>query len=160
MRNPVLGMLLLAGLASATVVRAQTWDHPWWFSSDPYSTFADTCDQPSQMLYLDGGYYPIEAPAHVYRVVQIFNLWKPSPLYPWYVHVRAYSPYGLDLSVWVCQTKSGDVVDGCVDAADNGPGQWNDVTVPAKWGTYYVIVTGNIDNQYPTCGAYELTASY
>lgn len=155
MRILMLGGLLAAGLMIGTAGHAQTWDNPWPLTSGS-STF-DSCVVPWQTLLMDNGQFPISAPSVVYRVHQWLRGYKPPPLRPWSVTL---SPQAwTDMSLWVCQQRSGNVIYQCVDGSDEyGNGVPEHVTVPAVLGTYYVIVTGNIENQSPFCGPYTLTA--
>ncbi|MEO5559777.1 MAG: hypothetical protein ABIO49_08155 [Dokdonella sp.] len=154
MRILMLGGLLVAGLMLGTASNAQTWDNPLPLPNG-LSNF-NTCGMPWQTLYLDGGAFQISAPTVVYRIDQS---WRGGGRMnrPWSVTL---SPQDwTDMSLWVCQQRSGNVIYQCVDASDNfGNGFLEHVTVPAVGGTYYIIVTNNIENQPPVCGQYTLTA--
>lgn len=151
------GLFTMALMIAATA-HAQTWGYPLPFTASPYTSILDTCSYPPQWLYLDDGQFPVYAPAIVYRVVQLpFVHFPPIPLRTWSVSL---APQGwVDMSLWVCQQKSGDVIGQCVDASDNvGGGMPEHVTIPARRGNYYVIVTGSVLAVSPMCGPYVLTA--
>lgn len=156
MRIPMLGGLLAVGLMLGTASHAQTWDSPLPLSPNSSSNF-NTCWMPWQSLYLDNGAFQISAPAVVYHVNQWLRGYHPAPLRPWSVTL---SPQGwTDMSLWVCQQRSGNYIYQCVDGSDEyGNGAPEHVTIPAVVGSYYVVVTGNIENQSPFCGPYTLTA--
>lgn len=155
MRILTLGGLLAAGLMLGTASNAQTWDNPLPLPNG-VSNF-NSCSLPWQTLYLDGGAFQISAPAVVYHVNQWRRGYHPALLRPWSVTL---SPQDwTDMSLWVCQQRSGNIIYQCVDGSDEyGNGVPEHVTVPAVIGSYYVIVTGNMENQSPFCGAYTLTA--
>ncbi|GAA0721016.1 hypothetical protein [Dokdonella soli] len=147
-------VLLMIGISA----HAQTWSSPIQLhNGDAYGGY--TCAAPWEMLYMDDGYFPIYTPSNVYTINQIAvqRPHQPPPqLVPFQINM---TPYGADLALWVCQSRSGNIVRGCVDVSDNyGIGVSEHVTVPAQWGWYYVIVTGNTGQQYPMCGQYFLTA--
>lgn len=147
--------LLTAALMLGRAGHAQTWDNPLAFTANTSSTF-DSCALPWQTLWMANGAFPISAPAVVYRVTQRPLGRNQPPLRPWSVALTPQS--WADMSLWVCQQKSGDFIDQCVDGSDDyGNGVPEHVTVPAVFGSYYVIVTGNIGNQPPMCGQYMLT---
>ncbi|MEO7325215.1 MAG: hypothetical protein ABIW82_10350 [Dokdonella sp.] len=151
------GLLAMVLMIGATA-HAQTWENPLPMTASPYTSVIDSCSYPSQWLYLDDGQFPVYAPAIVYRVVQLpFVHFPPIPLRTWSVSL---APQGwVDMSLWVCQQKNGDVIGQCVDESDNdGVGMPEHVTIPARRGNYYIIVTGNIWGQPPMCGPYVLTA--
>ncbi len=155
MRILMLGCLLSAGVMLGDASHAQTWDSPLPLANGS-STF-NSCAVPSQMLLMDNGIFPIYAPAVVYRVNQWQRGFNPPPLRVWSVTLSPQT--GTDMSLWVCQQKTGNFVSQCVDASDNyGNGVPEHVIVPTVIGTYYVIVTGNIENQSPMCSSYWLTA--
>jgi hypothetical protein len=153
--------LLLAALMFGGAAHAQTWDSPLPVNANPYTSTMNSCAYPPEWLYLDNGQFPVYAPAVVYRVVQTqilhFPPIPPIPLHPWSISLTPQA--WVDMSLWVCQQKSGYFVNQCVDASDNyGGGVPEHVTVPAVRGTYYIVVTGNIEQQTPMCGPYTLTA--
>ena len=157
MRVHFLLCLLLLGASCLRTAQAQTFDSPWIFNTNPYVATNNTCALPPQSFYLLDVGYQFNAPTVVYRVYNIISLQHPVPLHPRHVTL---SPNWVDLSIWVCSNRSGNTVWGCVDGSDNGFNAVNQVTVQAKIGAYYVIITGNIDGSYPQCGQYTLTEYY
>lgn len=149
---------LLAGFALlGAAAQAQTWENPFPITSQNYvSTFNSCAMQPQNYVYDYA--YPIYAPAVVYRVAQLLLIPPHTTvLRPWTIYL--YPPPYLDLSIWVCKEKYGNQIDQCVDESDNwGPGLYERVTVPARVGLYYIVVTGGYAGTYPTCGPYTFNA--
>lgn len=158
MRTLVFGLLWLCGLSLAGPAFGQTWTQPLTFDSSPYVSQEDTCEYPSQTLYVADTGNSIYAPVVVYRVINSPRL--PSRLIrPWHVQVQPQYSY-LDFSVWVCDNHSGYTLSGCYDVSDNGPGMVDYVTVPGFYAVnHYVVVAGDIDNWPQYCGPYTLTAT-
>lgn len=160
MRALTRSILLLVAVLLGRGALAQTWSHPYTFTSNPYVASENTCNYPTQALLIEGGAYYIYAPAVIYAV---YNLYLPPPYQTTFHtrHVTLFPKYGNeDFSLWVCRYHNGSSVTDCVDGSDNGSGLPNSATVPAQAGVWYVIVTGNIDNAYPTCGAYWIQEYY
>jgi len=146
--------LALTAAAFAAPARAQTWENPLLISGATYSNFQNGCNYPTQTLLMDNGIFLIQAPAVIYRVNQ-FSLPPKYIAKPWHLTLQPFNP--VDLSLWVCRTRSGSVVSNCVDASDNMDNQPEFVTVPSTMGSYYVVVTGGVMGQSPTCGNFSLS---
>ncbi|MEO5625099.1 MAG: hypothetical protein ABIQ70_03695 [Dokdonella sp.] len=162
MRIHLLGGLLAGALMTAATGHAQTWETALPFDSNPYTSSTDSCAVPPQWLYLDDGLFPVYASSVVYHVsqYQLGLIGHPAPpLRPWLVTL--YPQSWVDMSLWVCKYKNGSTVGGCVDVDDEyGYGTPEHVTVPARRGSYYIVVTGNVAQQPPLCGQYFLTATH
>jgi hypothetical protein len=136
MRIHLLGGLLAGALMTAATGHAQTWENPLQFDAYYYTSSMDSCAFTPQLLYMDNGFYPIYASSVVYHVsqFQIGQIGHPvPPLRPWSV------------------TLTSD---------DFGNFSPEHVTVPAHKGSYYIVVTGNTEQQSPNCGPFTLTANH
>jgi hypothetical protein len=155
MRTLVMGCLLVAGLMLGAPCRAQTWTSPTMISTHDYATSFDGCSLPSETLYIESGLYSFYAPVAVYRIYTP-PFGRPPIIRSWSLILQ---PQGWDASIWVCRTRQGNMLNSCEDGSDNwGLNAFESVTVPAAWGTHYIVVTGNIENSAPMCGQFVLTA--
>jgi hypothetical protein len=154
MRERSMGLLLLAGLLLAGTSHAQTWAAPVTISHDESLAF-DTCALPSETLYIEYGTFSIYAPVAVYRIMTPF-VGRPPAIHSWSLTMQ---PFGWDASLWVCRQRTGNQLNNCEDGSDNwGTNVPEPATVPAAWGTHWIVVTGNIENSYPYCGQFVLNA--
>lgn len=150
----IIATLALAAAGFAAPGHAQTWENPLLISGATYANGQNGCAYPTQTLLMDNGIFLIQAPAVIYRVNQ-FSLPPKYLAKPWHLTLQPLTP--VDLSLWVCRTRSSSVVSNCVDASDNMDNQPEFVTVPSTMGSYYVVVTGGVMGQPPTCGNFALS---
>lgn len=151
--------VLLAGFAiTVSTANAQTFESP---INITYSSSYDfnSCAFLPQQLVVDYTNV-LWGPAVVFRINQ--RPYRYAPMRPWLVtKIMPTWPGVTDLAIWVCRNHVGNILNQCVDGSDNGvyggtpPDQ---VTVPASYGSYYVVVTTNIDNAQPNCGQFTLQA--
>jgi len=153
---PLLALLLLA-CAAAREAHSQTFDHPLSFNQNPYVATGNSCSAPPQYFYLPEFGYAIDAPTVVYRVFNLAVFPHPITYHPRHITL---SPQYVDLSIWVCSTHQGNALTNCIDGSDNGWNAVNQVTIPGQVGGWYVVVSGNIDGNYPDCGNYILNEYY
>jgi hypothetical protein len=149
--------LLLLSCACMRAAHSQTFDHPLIFGQNPYASFANSCAAPVQYFFMPEIGYAFNAPTVVYRVFNLAIFPHPTAFKPRHITL---SPQSVDLSIWVCSTHQGYNLTNCIDGSDNGWNAVNQVTIPAQAGGWYVVISGNIDGNYPNCGNYVLNEYY
>lgn len=155
MRKRSMGlMLVVGGLLLAGTGHAQTWAAPVTISHDGSFAF-DSCSLPSETLYVEYGTFSFYAPVAVCRIVTPV-IGRPPLIHSWSLTMQ---PFGWDASLWVCRQRVGNQLNNCEDGSDNwGINVPEPATVPAAWGTHWIVVTGNIEDSFPMCGQFVLNA--
>jgi hypothetical protein len=155
MRTFLTGFMLVTGLLLGTVCHAQTWASPTTINTPEYATSFNSCGLITEQLYIEGGLYSFFAPVAVYRIITP-PFGRPPLIHSWSLTLQ---PQGWDASIWTCRQRQGNMLNNCDDGSDNwGINAFEHVTVPAAWGTHYIVVTGNTENSAPMCGQFVLTA--
>lgn len=146
-------LILLGGLLFAGAAHAQTWATPITIGHDESLAF-NSCSLPPEALYIEYGSFAFHAPVAVYRIVTP-RIGRPPFIRSWSLTMQ---PFGWDASLWVCRQRVGNQLNDCEDGSDNwGTNAPEYATVPAAWGTHWIVVTGNVEDSYPMCGEFVLT---